>query len=318
MAPQGGHVSFYRYDPSEVLAVVSCVLFGVTFLWSTFMTIRRRAWIWIVQLIAIFMEVLGYAVCIKSAEDPTNLTLYAIQFCVIMLAPILMAAAIYVVFGRIVVHVVPAQQRTMELLWVPPRWITPIFVAFDVVALIVQLIGAVMVSSTQATDENASNKLNLGKNTALAGLAIQIAAFGLFTVVAARFHFTSRQFEASLRSKFEDGGSGSTVLVKGSSRKINPNWRRLLYAINVSCAMILIRSVFRVVEFAEGSNGAVMQQQWFMYVFDTLPMFFVAYSFCLVFPSSYVPHMGFRVSKHPAGARELTSQDGSTVELCGV
>ncbi|KAI1769183.1 RTA1-domain-containing protein [Hypoxylon sp. FL1150] len=315
MPLQSGHISFYKYDPSEAVAAVATALFGIAFIWSTFMTIRKRAWVWTVQLLAIFMEVLGYGDRIKSAGDPTNLNLYAVQFCVIILAPVLMAAAVYVVFGRIVVHVVPAQQRTTKLLWVPPRWITPIFVSFDVAALLVQLIGAVLVSTTQVTDNNAANKLNLGKNIALAGLAIQIAAFGLFTIIAVRFHFTSRQFEASLRSKYEDGGSGSAVVVKGSSQKINPNWRRLLYAINVSCGFILIRSAFRVVEFAEGNNGAVMQQEWYMYVFDTLPIFLVVCSFCFVFPSSYVPYMSFRVPKRPSDARELASQDGSAVGL---
>ncbi|XXG96477.1 hypothetical protein Hte_002760 [Hypoxylon texense] len=310
-----GNVSFYRYDPSKAVAVVSCVLFGLTFIWSTFMTIRKRAWVWIVQLIAILMEVIGYADRIKSAGDPTNLNLYAVQFCVIILAPVLMAGVTYVVFGRIVVHVVPAQQRTTRLLWVPPRWITPIFVACDVVALVVQLIGAIMVSSTQATDTNAAKKLNTGKNIALAGLAIQIAAFGLFTIVAARFHFTSRQFAAGLQARYEGAGSGSTTSVKGSPRKLNPNWRRLLFAINLSCVLILVRSAFRVVEFAEGNDGAVNRQEWFMYVFDTLPIFLVACSLCFIFPSSYIPHMGFRVPKESANARELASQDGSVVGL---
>ncbi|KAI0180842.1 RTA1-domain-containing protein [Hypoxylon sp. FL1284] len=315
MSSQDKQASFYLYDPSVAVAAVACVLFGLAFVWSTFMTIRKRAWVWIVQLVALLMEVVGYAARIESANDPTNLNLYALQFCVIILAPVLMAAAIYVVFGRIVVHVVPAQQRTMRLLWVPPRWITPIFVACDVVALLVQLIGAVLVSSTKATDENAADKLKLGKDIALAGLALQIAAFGLFTIVAARFHFTSRRFEASSRSRVETGGSDNAGFVERSTQKINPNWKRLLYAVNISCALILIRSVFRVVEFAEGSDGAVVQQEWFMYVFDTLPILLVVCSFCLIFPSSYVPYMEFRVPKHPSDARKLASQDGSAIGL---
>lgn len=167
-----------------------------------------------------------------------------------------MAGAIYVVFGRIVFHVVPAEERTTRLLWIPrtyppttmlyhvltvvARWITPIFVTFDVVALLVQLIGAVSVSSTQATDEDAANKLKLGKDIALAGLAIQIGAFGLFTIIAARFHFTSQRFVASLSWRLEEADGGKAVFVRGSSRKINPNWRRLLYALNASCILILV------------------------------------------------------------------------------
>ncbi|KAI0386241.1 RTA1-domain-containing protein [Hypomontagnella monticulosa] len=308
-------LSFYAYTPSAAVAAVCCALFGIALIWSTVMTVRKRSWVWTVQLLAILMEVIGYADRIVSANNPTNLNLYAVQFCVIILAPVLMAGAIYVVFGRIVFHVVPAQERTTRLLWIPPRWITPIFVAFDVLSLIVQLIGAVAVSSTKATDENAANKLKIGKDVALAGLTLQIVAFGLFTIIAARFHFTSQRFEARLQSRLENADRGRSVYVKGSSRKINPQWRRLLYAINASCVLILIRSVFRVVEFAEGPTGTVMQQEWFMYVLDTLPIFLVVVSFCLIFPGSYLPYMGFRVPKQPEGARELQSADGSGIAL---
>jgi hypothetical protein len=34
--------------------------------------------------------------------------------------------------GRIVFHVVPSEARTTRLLWVPPRWLTPIFVVCDI------------------------------------------------------------------------------------------------------------------------------------------------------------------------------------------
>ncbi|KAI0881950.1 RTA1-domain-containing protein [Annulohypoxylon maeteangense] len=314
MSSEDQKLSFFDYDPSIPTAVVCCVLFGLTLIWSTFMTIRKRSWVWTVQLLAILMEVVGYAFRIVSANDPTSLNPYAVQFCVIILAPVLMAGAIYVVFGRIVFHVVPAEERTMRLLWIPPRWITPIFVTFDIVALLVQLIGAVSVSSTQATDEDAMNKLKIGKDIALAGLGIQMAAFGLFTVIAARFHFTSQRFVAGLSWRLEEVDGGKAVFVRGSTRKINPNWRHLLYALNASCILILIRSVFRVVEFAQGSNGSVMQKEFYMYVLDTLPIFLVVLSFCLFFPGSYLPFMGFRVPKNAANTR-LGGDDSSATAL---
>ncbi|KAI2626699.1 RTA1-domain-containing protein [Hypoxylon sp. NC1633] len=316
MAPSvNARASFYNYDPSQAVAAVCCALFGVALVWSTFMTFRKRAWIWAIQLLAITLEVLGYAARIASARDVDDLNLYALQFCVIILAPVLMAGIIYVVFGRVVFHVVPAHERTTRLLWVPPRWVTPIFVSFDIIALLVQLIGAVIVSSTKPTDQDAANKLQRGKNIALAGLALQIVAFGLFSIVAARFHFTSKRFESILQSSLEPTGKAGAVIVKGSGRLINSNWRRLLYAINLSCLFILIRSVFRVVEFAQGPQGTVMSQEFYMYVLDTLPIFLVVCSFCLMFPGSYVPYMGFRVPKNPPNSRELASQDSSGVAL---
>ncbi|KAI1106915.1 RTA1-domain-containing protein [Jackrogersella minutella] len=315
MSSQDNNISFYAYDPSKAVALVCCILFGVGLIWSLFMTIRKRSWVWTVQLLAILMEVVGYAFRLVSANNPTSLNPYAIQFCVIILAPVLMAGAIYVVFGRIVFHVVPAQERTTRLLWIPPRWVTPIFVAFDIIALFVQLIGAVSVSGTRATDKDAANKLKIGKDVALAGLGIQMAAFGLFTIIAARFHFTSQRFVQSLNWRLEETDGGRAVFVKGSSQKINPNWRRLLYAVNVSCILILIRSVFRVVEFAQGSDGSVMKQEFYMYVFDTLPVFLVVCSFCFFFPGSYLPFMGFRVPKNPVDSRQLRGDESSMTAL---
>ncbi|KAL7626584.1 hypothetical protein AAE478_003356 [Parahypoxylon ruwenzoriense] len=315
MASEGLNISFYDYDPSEAVAGVCAALFGVSLVYASFMTVQKRAWVWTVQLLAILMEVLGYAVRIASAGDTDNLNLYAIQFCVIILAPVLMAGVIYVVFGRIVFHVVPAQERTMRLLWVPARWITPIFVTFDIVSLVVQLLGAVIVSSTQVTDKNVASRLKTGKDVALVGLSLQIGAFGLFSIIAARFHFTSKRFETGLRSRLEDAGKGKTVVIRGSLQRINPNWRRLLYAVNASCILILIRSIFRVIEFAEGPGGRVVRQEYFMYVLDTLPVLLVVCSFNLFFPGSYLPFMGFRVPKNPVGSRELPSENGSAIAL---
>ncbi|KAI0841673.1 RTA1-domain-containing protein [Hypoxylon sp. FL0890] len=315
MSSQDQDASFYDYDPSQAVAAVCAALFGVAFIWSTFMTFRKRAWVWTVQLLAILMEVVGYADRVASAANPSDMNLYAVQFCVIILAPVLMAGVIYVVFGRIVFHVVPAEERTTRLLWIPPRWITPIFVSCDIIALFVQLIGAVSVSSTQATDEDAANKLKIGKDIALGGLAIQMGAFGLFTVIAARFHFTSQRFEANLKWRLEEADGGKAVFVKGTSKKLNPNWRHLLYALNVSCILVLIRSVFRVVEFAEDSSGAVSKHEVYMYVLDTLPIFLVVVSFCFFFPASYVPYMGFQVPKRPDATTELGSHEGSATAL---
>ncbi|KAI1384711.1 RTA1-domain-containing protein [Hypoxylon trugodes] len=296
--------SFYPYDPSIAVAGLSCGLFGAALLWSTFMTIKTRSWIWIVQLVTIIMELVGYASRIASAKDNTNLTLYALQFCLIILAPIIMAGAIYVVFGRIVFHVIPAQDRTTGLLWIPPRWITPIFVTFDIVSLIVQLIGAAVVAATRPTDDNAANNLNMGKNVALAGLAIQIAAFGLFSIIAVRFHFISQRFEHSLQSRL--------AVAKGREAEINTKWRFLLYAVNISCLFVLIRSVYRVVEFAQGPLGVVTQKEFYMYVLDALPVFLVTLAFCVIFPGSFLPHMGFRVPKNRG---EELGSDGSTLEF---
>ena len=40
-------------------------------------------------------------------------------------------------------------------------------------------------------------------------------------------------------------------------------------------ALIMVRSVFRVVEYVEGNNGYIMRREALLYVFDAVLMFFV-------------------------------------------
>lgn len=112
---------------------------------------------------------------------------------------------------------------------------------FDVIALFLQLIGAVIVAGTQVTDKDALTKLNKGKDIALAGVSAQIGAFGLFTIVAARFQFTSRQFTGDFKNRIRHTSGDKKVTVDGSSRPINPNWKSMLFVINASCLLILVR-----------------------------------------------------------------------------
>ncbi|KAH8668689.1 RTA1 like protein-domain-containing protein [Xylariales sp. PMI_506] len=289
--------SYYYYQPSEALAGVACALFGINALLALFQVIRKRAWIWLVMVLALLMECIGFGARTESAIDTTDRNAYIAQFLLIILAPVIMAGVIYVVFGRIVFHVVPAEARTTKLLWVPPRWVTPIFVAFDIVALLLQATGAALVAGVQATATNAEDQLNRGKTLALIGIGLQVTAFGLFSIIATRFHFTSKQFAVALKSKLLIAEGEKMATLEGSAAKFNPNWRVILFAVNASCALILIRSIYRIIEFTEGKTGYVDQYEWFLYVFDALPIFLAATVYNIFPPSSYLPNMAFRVSK---------------------
>lgn len=71
------------------------------------------------------VETVGYIARIFSAKDTTEKKPYVLQFCLVILAPVLMAGVIYVVFSRIVFWVVPPEQRTLKFIWVPRESGTP-------------------------------------------------------------------------------------------------------------------------------------------------------------------------------------------------
>lgn len=211
-----------------------------------------------------------------------------------------MAGALYVLFGRIIYLVVPREQRTFRICWVPPRWVTPLFVGFDIAALMLQLIGALMITAGDGTSKEDLDTFNRGRDLALVGVIVQIAAFGLFTIAAIRFNFTSKAFikAASVSSApaYNYGNDSFNMTMQDKPR--NSDWQHLLRAVNLATVMILIRSVFRLIEFTEGHGGYINNHEWPFYIFDSVPIFPCVALFVWWHPSLYLPHLGFRLPAH--------------------
>ena len=67
------------------------------------------------------VECFGYGIRIASTHEVASKPKFVAQYVLIVLAPVLMTGIIYVTFGRIVFHVVPAESRTTKLLWAPRK-----------------------------------------------------------------------------------------------------------------------------------------------------------------------------------------------------
>ncbi|KAL4920930.1 RTA1 like protein-domain-containing protein [Aspergillus aurantiobrunneus] len=288
-------VSYYHYSPSLGAASAFAALYSLTFIGTAVQWLRFRPLVWLVMLIAAAMEAVGYISRTISTQDTSARTVYVLQFALLILAPVLMAGALYVLFGRIIFLVVPKEQRTFKICWVPPRWVTPIFVGFDIAALMLQLIGAVMITSGNGTSQEDINTFNRGRDLALVGVVVQIVAFGIFTIAAIRFNFTSKAFVKAGNEPLQAQNEFSMV-VQDKPRK--SDWQYLLRAVNFSTAMILIRSVFRLFEFTEGQTGYINTHEWPFYVFDAVPIFPCVALFVWWHSSNYLPYLGLRLPAH--------------------
>lgn len=89
---------------------------------------------------------------------------------------------------------------------------------------------------------------SMGQNIIIAGLTVQMVFFGFFVVSALIFlaRIASRPTE--------------------ESRYLLIPWRKHMFALYSSSVLILVRSVFRVVEYIEGSDGFLLQHELFIYV----------------------------------------------------
>ncbi|KAL4935668.1 hypothetical protein BDV06DRAFT_234117 [Aspergillus oleicola] len=298
LAPREEERSYYHYNPSVGAAGVFAALYTIAFIGTVAQWLRFRPVVWIVMVIASAMECIGYIARVVSTQDTTARTPYVLQFSLLILAPVLMAGALYVLFGRIIFLIVPREKRTFKICWVPPRWITPVFVGFDIIALLLQLVGAVMITSGNGNSQDDIDTFNRGRDLALGGVIVQIIAFGIFTIAAIRFNFTSKAFvkPASHEPLHMHGEGDSTVSLQEKPK--NENWQHLLRAVNFATIMILIRSIYRMVEFTEGQTGYVNTHEWTFYVFDSVPIFPCVALFVWWHPSLFLPYMGLRLPVH--------------------
>ncbi|TGO80691.1 hypothetical protein BELL_0002g00130 [Botrytis elliptica] len=303
LTPEPRTLSHYNYDPSFSAALAVGVLYSLAFFVTFFQWLRYNAGAWAIMVVAAAMEGAGYIIRAISSKHVAEKSIYVAQTALIVLSPVLMAAACYIIFGRIIYHVVPKEARTTKLLWIPPRFITLIFVVCDILALLLQLIGVVRIISIDITSADAQSKLSKGKNIALAGLAIQMACFGLFSIIAIRFNLTSRRFTSEFQRRItlpndSESKDEKYVMIDRAEKKLKPNWQALLHVVNITCVLILIRSVFRMVDFALGRTGYTEEHEWCVYVFDALPIFPCVALFNYWHPAKYLPHMQWRLPKY--------------------
>ncbi|OXB41328.1 hypothetical protein B1J92_K00715g [Nakaseomyces glabratus] len=194
-------------------------------------------------IVGCIIEVVGYIARSVSRHDVYSLPPFAVQVVLLLVGPTLYAASIYMVFGRMA-HLMFVE----NLMIMPARFNTVIFVLGDVASLLLQAAGGGMQAS--ASTEKA------GSNIVTVGLFIQIAFFGIFMINEFLFVIRVR----ALRNK--------NKIASKSNTWIYYNWILI-----VNSAMILVRSIVRTVEFIQGYDGYITSHEYFLYIFDATPMF---------------------------------------------
>lgn len=107
-----------------------------------------------------------------------------------------------------------------------------------------------MIAKAKTTSDS-----QLGSHVITAGLVIQLLFFGFFMFVAAVFH------------------RRMVLCPTAVSRSLQVPWQRYLIVLYAVSALIVVRSVFRVVEYVQGSEGTLLGHEAYSYVFDATLMF---------------------------------------------
>lgn len=256
-------LELYLYNPSKVAAVLFAILFGISTLLHFYQSIfqnRRRAWFMTAFLIGALMEVVGYSARIVSINDTSKLNPFIVQTLCILLAPALMAATIYMILGRIILLT-----SGEPYAFIRRTWLTKIFVLGDVLSFVAQGIGGGMLTNHDGTIQEQLDRQKTGKNIILIGLWLQIVFFGLFLLVAVLFQVRGRHHFKTLPQ-----GLG---------------WQKHLYTLYAVAFLILVRSLFRVIEYVQGVDGYLYSHEVFLYVFDSTLVFAAMVALNVIHPA---------------------------------
>lgn len=205
------------------------------------------------------VEIIGYAGRAASYSMTGELAPYITQSIFLLLAPVLFAASLYMTLGRLIRRV---QGDSCSI--IPPGWLTKIFVFGDVFSFLVQGSGAGLMASGSASS------MKNGENIVVAGLVLQILMFGLFVLTGAIFNVRFRKLAPT-------------------ARQTDIPWQSTLYMLYVTSAFIMLRNIFRVVEYASGQDKYPLQNEWLVYVFDGVLMLFTMMWFFFRYPSHTKP-----------------------------
>lgn len=181
---------------------------------------------------------------------------FVVQNMFILVAPAIFAASVYMTLGRIVTSIAAEKHSPLR-----PSRLTATFLLGDILSFLIQGGSAGMMVVQNA------DLAKWGERLVIIGLAVQIVVFAIFCVVSIIFHRRVRH--APTQQSFDN----------------SIPWEATLYMLYAVSFLIMVRSIFRVIEYAQGHTGYSLSHEWTLYVFDSLLMFAVTAIFAWRFPS---------------------------------
>nr|XP_018266536.1 uncharacterized protein I303_00511 [Kwoniella dejecticola CBS 10117]OBR88694.1 hypothetical protein I303_00511 [Kwoniella dejecticola CBS 10117] len=237
---------------------------------------------------------MGFGVRIKMTSQPDSLGVYVGTTLLTLLSPCAFLANDYIILPRLARWLDAEEQ-----LFMPASRVVKTFVWSDVVTFLLQAAGGGM----SAMQSEGSQKAGL--YIALVGLVIQCVSFMLFISLASIWGYRVRR--TSKWTSKPTNSQGFTVTLRRME-----DWRIILYAVLWTGLGIMIRCIFRVIEYAEGFDGNLRTTEWAFYVLDALPLFLAISVWAFVWPPTILKehneYFGANTRIDSMGSENATAQ----------
>ncbi|KAH7196513.1 RTA1 like protein-domain-containing protein [Fusarium flagelliforme] len=255
LKPFKGNYYLWEYVPSLPGATSFAIAFLLITLAQGHRMYRGKHWFTIPFFIGGICEVFGYVFRTLAYNATNSLAIYIMQSLFLLLPPVFFAATLYMVYSRIV-RAVGGEEFSL----ITVRKTTRLFVIGDFITFNIQGNGGGLLANQKLA--------NIGKIIVIVGLIAQIILFLAFVIICVVFH---RRFRAHLRR---------------SHALVEVRWESYLHMLYITSASILVRNIFRVVEFIMDKEGYLMQKEWPTFVFDAVLMFLVMVAFYVWYPGN--------------------------------
>ncbi|KAN0063665.1 hypothetical protein ACQY0O_003714 [Thecaphora frezii] len=276
------------YKPSPIgnrIVGAFYALTAIALLWHAITT--RRPWTCVLPIGA-FASAAGYF--IRPKVDPCNFStgLFIAQQLVILVSPCLFLAFNYMLYKRLMIALDPtlalATNRNVKspYSFLPPLKVSRIFVWSDCITFILQCsAGGLMAIQSQTLQ-------NVGNYIFLFAVIVQAISYGLFWALA---------FVAHRRLSGE----------ANSSHQFHATLKTLFICLYFSSFFIMVRSIYRIAEFATGHDGYLITHETFLFILDAAPLILAIGIWAVRWPLRLIDTLGEEHSASLPMAAKLQS-----------
>ncbi|KAJ7146959.1 RTA1 like protein-domain-containing protein [Mycena epipterygia] len=241
-------------------------------------------------LVHLILMIGGFVTRILSANPATKEGNNVATIALILLAPCLFLGLKYMILGRLVA--IFGSEVASKTMFITPTRVATIFVCSDITTFLIQAVGgALLASKTVKTNI-------LGTHLLLVGLCLQLTSFKFALFTALTIVFGSCLYGGDVRSN----GKPSEMHVKpnitlndtartphynGSQNSWAPASLTFLPQ-EETLPPVVLRSTFRMVEFATAFYSYLSTQEVFFYCLNALPVWSAMMLYCVVWPPRFL------------------------------
>ncbi|OWT38398.1 hypothetical protein J008_04213 [Cryptococcus neoformans] len=254
------------YNPEGAPAIIAFVLFGAVdgALWYHFFKMRPRPkWMRCLTVGCFFMS-LGFIIRF-SRRHHINAWAFIFETLFILLSPCAFLAELYILVPRMSISL-----DADDCLIINRKAIVALFITGDIITILAQIAGTAL----QATF---GELINIGVKCTLGGLLVQLACFGFFFTILTMFGIRLGRKHGQ-RPRWGQDSFRETINCRAR------HWETLYCALGFSSICMIIRTIYRIIEYTGGSKGPLAENEACFYILDTIPMFFLVGIFVFVWP----------------------------------